>query len=247
MGARSISLPSRLRMPSLPSPRVLIRRLLLAGMLLAIVAAAYFLWFRDSSLVEVTDVTVKGADSDAAAASALTSAAEGQSTLDFDVEALHAAVAEDPDVASVTATTDFPHGVTIEVVAREPAGYIAEGKGAVIAADGTVLSTGGEQPQGIPEIDAEATSLGARAEGPTLNAAKVLGVAPPELLPHVERATMDYDVGPVIVLAGGLELRFGDPSRATQKWESAAAVLASRDFEGAEYVDLSVPGRPVAG
>ena len=58
---------------------------------------------------------------------------------------------------------------------------------------------------------------------------------------------MDDDAGPVVQLTGGLELRFGDPSRAQQKWQAATAVLASPDFEGAEYLDLSVPGRPVAG
>lgn len=247
MSARPISALSRLRMPSLPSRRVLLRRLILLGVLVAALAAAYLFWFRDSSFVRVDEVTIKGAESDAAAASALTSAAEGQSTLDFDVEALRAAVAGDPNVASVSATADFPHGVTIEVVAREPAGWLADGKGAVLASDGTVLSSGGDRPEGLPEIDAEATALGARAEGPALNVARVLGAAPPELLAHVERATADEDAGPVAELTGGLELRFGDPSRAAQKWQAAASVLASPDFEGAEYLDLSVPGRPVAG
>ncbi len=247
MSARPLSVVSRLRMPSLPSRRVLLRRLILLGILLAALAAGYVFWLRDSSLVQVTDVTVKGADSDAAAASAITSAAEGQSTLNFDVQALRAAVADDPNVAAVTAQPDFPHGVTVEVVVREPAGWLADGKGAVLAADGTVLSTGGDRPEGLPEIDAEATSLGARAEGPALNVAKVLGAAPPELLPQVERATADDESGPVAELTGGLELRFGDPSRSAQKWQAAAAVLASPDFEGAEYLDVSVPGRPVAG
>jgi cell division protein FtsQ len=247
MSARPISVLSRVRMPALPSRRVLVRRLLLLAILAAALAAAYAFWFRDSSFVRVENVTVRGADNDAAAASALTSAAEGQSTLDFDVEALRAAVADDPNVASLTASTDFPHAVTVDVVAREPAGYIADGKGAVVAGDGTVLSTGNDRPDGIPEIDAEATSIGARAEGPALNVAKVLGAAPPQLLPQVESARADDDAGPVAVLTGGLELRFGDPSRAAQKWKAAAAVIASPDFEGAEYLDLSVPGRPVAG
>lgn len=247
MSARPISALSRLRMPSLPSRRVLLRRFILLGLILVALAAAYLFWFRDSSLVRVTEVTIEGADSDAAAASALTSAAEGQSTLNFDAEALRAAVADDPNVATVTARPDFPHGVTIEVVAREPVGWLADGKGAVVAADGTVLSTGGDRPRGLPEIDAEATALGARAEGPAVNVARVLGAAPAELLPHVERAGADDESGPIAVLTGGLELRFGDPSRAAQKWQAAAAVLASPDFEGAEYVDLSVPGRPVAG
>jgi cell division septal protein FtsQ len=247
MSARPISLLSRLRAPSLPSRPVLVRRLLLLTIVAAALAVLYLLWFRDSSFVRVSDVTVRGADTDAAAASALTDAAQGQSTLDFDPDVLRAAVADDPQIASLSARTDFPPGVTIDVVARTPAGYINDGDGAVVAGDGTVLSTGGNPPDGIPTIDAEATSLGARAEGPALNVAKVLGAAPAELLPEVESSTVDKDAGPVVVLTGGLELRFGDPSRAAQKWKAATAVLASPDFEGAEYLDLSVPGRPVAG
>jgi cell division protein FtsQ len=246
MSAGPLSIIGRIRLPAMPDRRVVIRRLVLAAVLLAALAAVYLLWFRDSSLVRVTDVKVKGADSDAAAASALTSAAEGQSTLSFDAGALEAAVAEDPNIASVTATPDFPHGVTVTVVAREPAGWLA-GEGAVIAADGTVLGTGVKQPEGVPEIDAEASSLRGRAEGPALNVAKVLGAAPPEILPEIERASADDDSGPVATVTGGMELRFGDPSRAAQKWRAAVAVIASPDFEGAEYLDLSVPGRPVAG
>ena len=37
------------------------------------------------------------------------------------------------------------------------------------------------------------------------------------------------------------------PGEAGLKWKAAAAVLASSDFEGAAYLDLSVPERPVAG
>jgi cell division protein FtsQ len=247
MSASPIPVLSRLRAPSLPSRRVILRWVVIVAVLVSALAAAYVLWFRDSSFVRVENVTVKGSEGDAAAASAITSAAEGQSTLSFDVEAVRAAVADDPNVASLTASTDFPHGVTVAVVAREPAGYITDGKGALVAGDGTVLATGGDKPDGIPEIDAEASSIGARAEGPALNVAKVLGAAPPELLPQVESARADDESGPVAVLTGGLELRFGDPSRAAQKWKAATAVLASPDFEGADYLDLSVPGRPVAG
>jgi cell division protein FtsQ len=247
MSARPISALSRLRMPALPSRRVLVRRLLLLALLVAALVAGYMFWFRDSSFVEVRDVTVNGAESDASAASALTSAAQGMSTLDVDVDALRAAVADDPNVASLTATADFPHGLTIDVVAREPAGWLADGKGAVIAADGTVLSEGGDRPDGLPQIDAEATSLSAKAEGPALNAARVLGAAPKELVPQIDAAKVDDEAGPVVMLSNGTELRFGDPGGAEQKWQAAVAVLASPDFTGASYIDLSVPGRPVMG
>lgn len=247
VGARPVPVLSRLSLPAVPPWRVIRRRLIVGLVVVVALAAAYMLWFRDSSFVEVRDVTVTGADSDAAAASALTSAAQGLSTLNLDEDALRAAVADDPDVASLTAEPDFPHDLTIDVVVRRPAGYVADGNGAVLAADGTVLSTGGDRPGGLPEIDAEATSLGGRAEGPALTVARVLGAAPPELAAQIESGRVDSDYGPTATLAGGLELRFGDPAQAERKWQAAAAVLASPDFTSARYLDLSVPSRPVAG
>jgi cell division protein FtsQ len=247
MGARPIQALSRLSLPTLPPSQVLRRRLIFGLIAIVAIATAYLFWFRDSSFVQVRDVTVEGADSDASVASALTSAAQGMSTLHLDQDALRAVVADDPNVASLTAQPDFPHGLTIDVVVRRPAGYVADGAGAVLAADGTVLSTGGDRPDGLPEINAEATSLGARAEGPALVVARVLGAAPTELAPQIESGAVDDEHGPTVTLIGGLELRFGDPGQAERKWEAAAAVLASPDFTSARYLDLSVPSRPVAG
>lgn len=247
MGARPIQLLTRLSVPSLPAWPVVRRRLVVAAALAAALAAAYLLWFRDSSLVEVRDVTVEGAETDASAASELTSAAQGLSSLHLDEGALRAAVADDPAVASVSAEPDFPHGLTIEVAVRRPAGYVEAGSGALLAGDGTVLSTGLDRPDGMPVIDVEPASLGARASGPALAVAQVLGAAPRELVAQTQSGRFDSEHGPTVLLEGGLELRFGDPAQAARKWQAAAAVLASPDFTGAQYLDLSVPARPVAG
>jgi cell division protein FtsQ len=247
MGARPIQALSRLSLPSMPPWEVLRRRLIVALIVVVALAVAYVFWFRDSSFVQVREVTIRGAESDASVASALTSAGQGMSTLHLDEDGLRAAVADDPNVASLTAEPDFPHALTIDVVVRQPAGYLADGGGAILAADGTVLSNGGDHPEGLPRIDAEATALGDRAEGPALTVARVLGAAPTEFAGQIESGMVDSEHGPTVTLTGGLELRFGDPGQADRKWQAAAAVLASPDFTSARYIDLSVPSRPVAG
>jgi len=48
-------------------------------------------------------------------------------------------------------------------------------------------------------------------------------------------------------LRNGPRLIFGNDSRPFAKWAAAAAVLADPSSKGATYVDVRLPGRPVAG
>lgn len=92
---------------------------------------------------------------------------------------------------------------------------------------------------------AEAPESG-RLGGPVLQQARVLGAAPAALRPYVERSYYG-ESGVDVELRGGIELRFGDASRAAQKWRAAAAVLADPSIEALDYVDLHAPGRPAIG
>ena len=163
------------------------------------------------------------------------------------LDALRAAVVGEPSVAGLSADADFPHGLTVTVDLRPPAGFLDGDGGALIAADGTVLATGIDRPGGLPLIAADPEVLGARASGDALAGAQVLGGLPRVLAPQVEQVAIDQDHGPVATLDGGIEVRFGDASRAETKWRAVAAVIANPDFTSANYLDVSVPSRPVAG
>ena len=216
--------------------------------LLFLLLAGYMLWFRDSSFVRIETVEVAGAEGAPDVVADLTTAAGDMSTLHVDRTALFASVADDPAVLSLTTDVDFPHGLTITVDLRQPAGYVDADGGAVVAADGIILATGLEQPEGLPMIDADSSTLaGSKVEGSAATSARVLGSAPEELMPMVESATIDSDGSPVVTLDGGIELRFGSPSQADLKWRAAAAVLADSGVDVASYIDLSVPSRPVLG
>ena len=244
MGARPLS---GLSLPPMPSWPVVRRRLVVAGGVIAVLLAAYMLWFRNSSFVAVERVEVIGAEAAPQVAAALNAEAGSMTTLHVDDDALRAAVADDPAVLSLSTDADFPHGLTITVDLRRPAGYLDADGGTIVAGDGVVLATGAERPDGLPTIEAEATSTGAKVDGPALVAARTLGAAPAALLAQTESSGVDPEHGPVVTLDGGIELRFGDPSKADQKWRSAAAVLADPELDGASYIDLSVPSRPVSG
>jgi hypothetical protein len=51
----------------------------------------------------------------------------------------------------------------------------------------------------------------------------------------------------VVVLREGPRVMFGDDARIADKWRAAAGVLASKHSQGAAYVDVRMPDRPVAG
>jgi hypothetical protein len=240
---------------SLPRPRLpeldwrkLRRRLLVVALLGAVLTAGYLLWLRDSSLVAVEEVRITGAEQSASVESALRSAALEQTTLHVDGAALREAVADDPAVRSVSAEPDFPHGLSIAVDMRRPVGYVAA-QGVLVADDGVILERSGEAPAGTATIrlDGRKAAGGGRVKGEAMRVTRVLGAAPQPLLAELGEARVDPDFGIVVELGPGLELRFGDPIDAALKWRAAAAVLVDPKFEGAGYLDLSVPERPVAG
>lgn len=237
----------RLALPALPAWPRLKRRVIVVVLVLALLAAGYMLWLRDSALVAVDEVTVTGAESYPAAEAALARAGAEMSTLHVDQDALAAAVSDVPAVVSIETSTDFPHGLTIDVQARRPAGWLAVDGGTILAGDGVVLESGVEHPDGLPVIEVEEPAIGGRAEGEALAAAEVLGPAPDALARQVEAAGFDPEHGPVVTLSPGIDLRFGDSGQAALKWRAAAAVLADPSLSSASYVDLSAPERPVVG
>ena len=221
--------------------------MVVAVLVLGALFAGYMLWFRDSSLVAVERVEVTGADLSPEVEAQLSEAGVGLSTLHLDRSALDGAVADDPSVVALKIDTDFPHGLTVDVESRTPAGWLDADGGALIAADGIVLATDVERPEGLPAIDVDALSLADRAEGEALAAARVLGAAPGPLQPQVDNARIDREHGVVVEVTGGIDLRFGAPLNADKKWRAASAVLADPGLTSATYIDLSVPSRPVVG
>jgi cell division septal protein FtsQ len=224
------------------------RRLLVALLLLVALAAAYQLWFRDSSFVAVQDVRIQGAEGSSGVEARLRAAALEQSTLHVDLGALEAAVADEPAVSAIAAQPDFPHGLTIDVTLREPVGYVKEG-GLVIAADGTVLGRNSARPEGLPVFASagEAEIAHGAVGGEALVMARLVGLAPGPLAELVRGVRFEDQIGLVATISPGLEVRFGDAQQLRAKWAALAAVLADPELTAASYVDVIAPGRPVVG
>ncbi len=234
-------------MPAFASRRV--RVVLVAAVLLAALAALGW-WLRGSSLVRVNDVAVSGLSGRQAGEirAALTDAAVGMSTLAVNEGALREAVSTYPVVRSLRTTTDFPHRLRIVVNAYEPVAALQRGDGSdrlAVAFDGTLLR--GSPAKGLPVVGVKTMPSGKRVTDPsTVHAIEVVVAAPAALRKRVERVYRGPR-GLAATVQDGPKLYFGGGERLRAKWVAAAQVLAHSGTQGASYVDLRIPERPVAG
>lgn len=235
----ALSLPPKLR-----------RRLILLGVALLVLLIAYMGWFRNSSLVRVEKVKVDGLTTERAPEirAALVRAARGMTTLNADAGALRRAVGAEPVVRSISVSSSFPHTLSIEVTENVPRAFlVGAGRRVAVAGNGTVLA--GQRVDGsLPTIRLADPPARGRVGNPSVAAlVDVAGAAPLAILSRVIRITREPGKGIVAVLRRGPTIYFGGTSQIETKWADAVAILADKDSQGASYVDVRLPDRPVAG
>jgi cell division protein FtsQ len=228
---------------------VLRRRLIGAAVALLVLWAGYMLWFRNLSWFAIDEVTVTGATTnEREIKAAVEQVAQDMTTLHLKDDQLRDAVARFPTVASVGATTSFPHGLEVKITERLPVAFIKVGpKRTAVSADGYLLAGASFDPKPLPRIE-DAVAHGARLDGNSAAQAAILGATPAPVRDRIIDSAWDEGQGGVVVdLNGGPDLRFGDGSRARDKWTAATAVLSSSEHGSPSYLDVSVPDRPVSG
>ncbi len=227
------------------------RRLPLIAALLAAVAplAGGWLWLRDSSLVSVRHVKVTGVSGPDGPQiqTALISAAHSMTTLDVNTARLRTAVAPFPVVKDLHVSTQFPHGMQIDVVEEVPvAAVVVGGHSIPVSGDGTLLPD--VKQLALPAIPLSTVPGGNRVtNGGALEALKLLAAAPSGWLARISQVTTNGPQGITAQIRGGPVIYFGDSSRARAKWLALAAVLADPGSAGAAYIDVTDPERPAAG
>jgi hypothetical protein len=123
-----------------------------------------------------------------------------------------------------------------------PTSAIGSGEDALgVTASGTILFGMPAPPEGsLPLLPISEPPEQGYLAGPLLEQARVLGAAPAPLCPYVEGSYYG-ESGVDVKLRSGIELGFGDDSRAAQKWRAALAILASPTTTSVDYVDLHSP------
>jgi cell division protein FtsQ len=209
----------------------------------------YYGWFRDSQFVEVRDVTIIGVTStDAPRIRArVEREARSMTTLHVDEDALRRALGAGLSIASLRVETDFPHGLRIVVVENPPVAVLsAPGLRVPVAADGTLLRK--VRASAVPSIVVGALPHSGRlGRGRALRLVGLAATAPAPLRARVMRIRELPGKGLVAYLRRGPQVIFGDAAGLAVKWAAAAAILADESSQGASYVDVRWPDRPVAG
>lgn len=141
-------------------------------------------------------------------------------------------------------------GSTVEAHLAEThaTSVIGSGDEAVgVSAAGVILSWQPAPAEGtLPRLPLDRPPKQGVLAGPVLAQAQVLGAAPPVLRSCIDSSYYG-ESGVDVTLVSGIELRFGNASRATRKWSAAAAILADPSITDIGYVDLHSPGSASTG
>ncbi|MFL5867167.1 MAG: cell division protein FtsQ/DivIB [Thermoleophilaceae bacterium] len=213
-----------------------------------LVLCLYVFWFRDSSFVGVQRVSISGLNEAPRLREELTVAAQTMSTLHVRQGRLDNVVAGYPAVERLEVHSDFPHTLRIDVIEFQPAAIVVSGSSRVaVAGDGRLLR--GLKPAGsLPVIKLQGALPADRlGPGTALQAAEIAGAAPLPLRRQLTTVTEDRQKGLVAHVRKGPDVVVGDTTRLRDKWVAAARVLADKGSQGATYVDVRLPERPVAG
>jgi cell division protein FtsQ len=221
-----------------------------AAMTLTLLVGAYLL-VRDSSLVAVEDVEIVGARGPEAdeVRRALEGAARDMTTLHVREEALERAVQTYATVRGLQVERDLPHGLRITVLRRPVIANVTTpgGRRIAVAEDGTLLPRT-RPPRDVPSLKVANPPGGSRLAGDprAATALAMIAAAPAAMRRHVARVGTGPE-GLEAVLRDGPQIVIGDDTRLRAKWVAAARVLGDPGAQGARYVDVRLPERPVAG
>lgn len=210
-------------------------------------ALAWVLFFSPVLALDARELTIEieGANSVVAAdeVRAVVQARDETPLPRLDTGAIRQDVLDVPGVRDVAVSRDWPHGLTITIVAREPV--------AAVPADGrkgfTLLDVAGVQvghvakaPESLPVVDVPASD--ARTLGAVLDVVEQL---PAPLAARVGSVSAQTQDTVSMKLRGGLRVDWGSSAQTPLKAAVLTTLLGSDAVEGAKVVDVSAPRMPI--
>jgi len=158
-----------------------------------------------------------------------------------------------PWVATAQVTRSWLHTLTIAVTPRDPVGSVevpgASGRPTrflLVDRTGRVLWTAAQAPTALPALVGIAAIAPPGGIVRPLSLARATGDLVPDLAGRAASVAM-VDGSLVVQVAGGPQVRFGEPTDVRVKSRVAAAVLATLGGTPMGYLDVSVPSAPVSG
>lgn len=214
----------------------------------AAVVTAVLLWFvflspvfrLDTDLVEVTG---EGTVIDPADVLAVVAEESEVPLTRLDTVSLRTRLLDVPGVRDVSIEREWPRGLAVELVSREPVAAVPEGGRFVLLDDeGVQVGRSGEVPENLPVIGLSLDNESRR----TLEASLVLlNVLPPELHAQVEEVDADSPDTVQMTLRDGAVVLWGSSSDAELKLRVLEALRGAEQTKDAKVFDVSAPNAPI--
>ena len=220
-------------------------RLLIAaiavGLVAVLVAALAVL---GSSWFEVRDISVQGASYSRPDVDRITEPVKGDAVLLVDTLDVEHQLEAVPWIEDAKVSTDFPHGLKVDVRERTPLAYFvgSDGKARVIDRDSRVLAVLGGAPVQYPQITGSAPDVPAGAFAGELyaGAANVVQALPPELRELLASMAVDGSAGVLnMQLTNGVTVRLGQPRDITRKLARLLIVLRQNPSPTCTTIDVT--------
>jgi cell division protein FtsQ len=199
-----------------------------------------------SSLFDVQDVEVEGAVyTDEEALAGIVEDLRGSPVLRIDTDDVERQVEQIPWVRDARVTTDFPHGVKIEILERQPALAFEgeDGRYRVIDDEGRVLDVLDGQPVQYLQLTSSerpAVAAGQFAPEGFGAAASLVQALTPRMSARAESVSVAPDGSDLrLVLRGGTEVRFGAAEDLIVKLVRLETVLEEHAGEPLSVIDVA--------
>ncbi|WP_255595306.1 cell division protein FtsQ/DivIB [Cellulomonas sp. C5510] len=235
--------------------------LLVAGGVLSVAAVAWLLLLSPVLALEKDQVTVTGAGTVVAVdqVRAVVDAEDGTPLPRLDTARLRSELLDVPGVRDVTVSRDWPHGLTVALVSREPVAAVPEssevaeradhsatdGEGggfALVDQEGVQVGRADAPPEGLPVVEVPV------GEGRILTATLgVLEALPEDLLAAIGQVSAGTQDTVQFTLRDGATVEWGSAQDSALKVAVLQALRAAPETAGSTRYDVSAPTMPVVG
>ncbi|WP_454049073.1 cell division protein FtsQ/DivIB [Cellulomonas sp. Marseille-Q8402] len=234
--------------------------LLVAGSVVALAALAWLLLLSPVLALDPEQVAVTGAGTVVAVdqVEAVVDAEAGVPLTRLDTAALRQRLLDVPGVRDVAVTRDWPHGLAVRLVSREPVAAVPESADVVEAAEGDDPADGA----GFALVDEEGVKVG-RADAPPeglpvvdvpVGEARILAAAlgvleslPADLLAAIGEVSAGTQDTVQFTLRDGATVEWGSAQEPALKVAVLQALRAAPETAGSARFDVSAPTMPVVG
>jgi len=216
---------------------------MIAGGVVGALVIAWLLFFSPVLALDTDQVTVSGAGSVVAVDQVL---AVVDQRADVPLPRLDTITMRDeildvPGVRGARVMRDWPHGISVTLVAREPVAAVPDGsRFALLDMDGVQVGRVDSAPKGLPVVDVPV------GDKRTLDAVlSVLEQLPDKVLADVKSVSARTQDTVTMNLRDGVRVDWGSATRTPLKIAVLDALRASKAGKDAKVIDVSAPELPV--